>query len=73
MFKKLVTVKLFIFVCCFAADVFAQTENAGLRKINGTSLFVSAKGSGDPLIVIHGGPGLNHSYFIQFLQNLEKK
>jgi len=73
MFKQLVTVKLFIIVCCFAADVLGQTENAGLRKINGTSLFVSVKGSGDPLIVIHGGPGLNHSYFIPFLQNLEKK
>jgi proline iminopeptidase len=50
----------------------AQSDVEGLKKINGTSLFVSVKGSGEPLLIIHGGPGLNHSYFLPFLQGLEK-
>jgi proline iminopeptidase len=45
----------------------------GVKKINGTDLFLSIKGKGDNLVVIHGGPGLNHSYFQPHLQALEKK
>lgn len=42
------------------------TENAlgGLRPINGTSLFVREVGQGDPLLVVHGGPGMEHSYLV---------
>ena len=60
----------FTILCFFAANIFAQTGE--LKKINGTSLFLSVRGAGDPVIIIHGGPGLNHSYFIPFLQGLEK-
>ena len=73
MIRQLFTGNTCIIVFFFVANAFAQTENAGLKKINGTSLFLSVKGSGNPLIVIHGGPGLNHSYFIPYLQGLEKK
>ena len=56
----------------FALSVFAQMENfAGSRKINGTNLYFSVKGKGDYLLVIHGGPGLNHSYFKPHLNPLE--
>lgn len=60
-------------VCLLVVSVFGQSDFAGLRKINGTSLYLSIKGSGDPLVVLHGGPGLNHSYFVPYLQGLEKK
>jgi proline iminopeptidase len=73
MIRKLLIGNALMIVCFAVASVFAQTDDAGLKKINGTSLFLSVKGSGDPLIVIHGGPGLNHSYFIPYLQGLEKK
>lgn len=45
----------------------------GLRKINGTNLFVSIHGKGEYLLVLHGGPGLNHRYFLPHLNSLEKK
>jgi proline iminopeptidase len=52
---------------------FSQMENfEGRKEINGSSLFLSVKGTGDPLLVIHGGPGLNHTYFIPHLNTLEK-
>ena len=72
MIRQLVTPVLFMISCLTVENVFAQSETGELKKINGTSLFVSVKGSGEPLLVIHGGPGLNHSYFIPFLQGLEK-
>lgn len=34
----------------------------GLVAINGTRLFVHREGSGEPAIVIHGGPLLDHGY-----------
>ena len=34
----------------------------GLVPVNGTRLFVHREGSGEPAIVIHGGPVLDHSY-----------
>ena len=43
----------------------------GKRRINGTNLFFSVKGKGEYLLVIHGGPGLNHSYFKPHLNPLE--
>ena len=41
------------------------------KRINGTNLFFSVKGKGEYLLVIHGGPGLNHSYFKPHLNPLE--
>ena len=57
----------------FASLAFAQMEDfAGRRKINGTNLYFSVKGKGDYLLMIHGGPGFNHSYFMPHLKALEK-
>jgi len=52
----------------------------GLKKINGTQLFVkvlgqpykSKTGKGEPLLVIHGGSGLNHTYLLPHLKPLAK-
>ncbi len=51
---------------------FAQTSE-GLQKINGTSLYIKTIGQGEPLLIIHGGPGMNHSYFMPHLNSLSKK
>lgn len=45
----------------------------GRKKLNGADLFVTIKGKGETIVVIHGGPGLNHSYFKPHLDELEKK
>lgn len=34
------------------------------------SLFYYHTGKGEPIVVIHGGPGLNHSYFLPYLNRL---
>ena len=45
----------------------------GRKKLNGTDLYLSIQGKGEPVVVIHGGPGLNHHYFKPYLNALEKK
>lgn len=57
----------------FPASVLLAQDFEGLRTINGTKLFLSIKGKGETLVLLHGGPGLNHSYFKPHLNGLEKK
>lgn len=45
----------------------------GLKEINGTQLYIKIIGKGEPLFIIHGGPGLNHNYFLPHLESLAKK
>lgn len=51
---------------------FAQGEER-LLKINGTEVNVRIIGKGSPLLVVHGGPGLNHSYFLPHFNKLSSK
>lgn len=60
-------------IMMMAANAIAQENFSGLKKTNGTSTFLLSRGAGDPLLVIHGGPGLNHSYFVPYLDGLEKR
>ncbi|MFI5172084.1 MAG: alpha/beta fold hydrolase [Chitinophagales bacterium] len=45
----------------------------GLKEINGTQLYIKIIGKGEPLLVVHGGPGLNHGYLLPHLESLAKK
>jgi len=42
----------------------------GLLPINGTELFVKRMGAGEPIVVVHGGPLLEHSYLVPYLAPL---
>ena len=44
----------------------------GLKKINGTFLYFKIIGEGEPIVFVHGGPGMNHSYFIPHLNTLAR-
>lgn len=43
-----------------------------LVSINGTEIFVRRMGEGEPIVVIHGGPVLEHGYFLPYLEPLAK-
>ena len=48
-----------------------QTEEfEGLEKINGTEIFCKVIGKGDPLVIVHGGPGLAHDYLYEPFKQL---
>ena len=48
----------------------APPTTEGLIKVNGTDLFYKTIGEGEPMIVVHGGPGLDHSYLLPQMEIL---
>ncbi len=42
-----------------------------IRQINGRGLHTLDRGQGDPVFVLHGGPGMEFDYFLPFLNGLE--
>jgi hypothetical protein len=39
----------------------------GFVDANGMLIYYKALGRGDPLVVVHGGPGSSHDYFLPYL------
>ncbi len=65
---------LALFLLLAAASLQAQNVVfEGLKDINGTQLYFKVIGEGDPILIVHGGPGLNHNYFLPHLEGLSKK
>jgi proline iminopeptidase len=74
--------KLFILPLVFwISSAAAQIESFdGYKTINGTKLYLKIfaqpynqkTGKGEPLLIVHGGPGLNHTYFLPHLKKLSK-
>jgi proline iminopeptidase len=46
----------------FVADGGAQPARQGLLSLDDARLFYEVVGTGDPIVVVHGGPGLDHAY-----------
>jgi len=46
------------------------SDDGALMKLNGTELFVRSLGAGDPIVVVHGGPMLEHGYLLPHLSAL---
>lgn len=59
------------FIALLSFSATAQ-EFEGMKKVNGTELFVAVQGKGKTIVMLHGGPGLNHAYFRPHLDELEK-
>jgi proline iminopeptidase len=53
---------LFAFVTLLPVGAEAQRARQGLLSLEDARLFYEVVGAGDPIIVVHGGPGLDHSY-----------
>ena len=47
-----------------------STVEEGYLEINGTSLFYKTYGSGEPIVVLHGGPGFDHRQFLPYIWEL---
>jgi len=45
----------------------------GFVDANGVLLYYKAIGRGEPLLVLHGGPGASHDYFLPYLLPLARK
>lgn len=67
-----------VFVFCFlvvSINIFSQTlkMEEGYKDIYGTKLYYKTIGEGVPIFIVHGGPGLEHSYFLPHFNELAKK
>jgi proline iminopeptidase len=53
-----------------STDLFAVEE--GFVDANGVLIYYKAFGKGDPLLILHGGPGASHDYFLPYLLPLAR-
>ncbi|NQX98127.1 MAG: alpha/beta fold hydrolase [Flavobacteriales bacterium] len=64
---------------CGSSDNSDAKESLGLIsseeivEINGVKHFIKKIGEGEPLLVLHGGPGLFHNYLVPHFQELAKE
>src|SRR6059036_6082 len=54
-----------------SANVFAQQE--GFVDANGIMIYYKILGRGEPLMIVHGGPGASHDYFLPYLLPLARQ
>ncbi len=60
---------LFLF---FVTVLSAQTTQEGFAHVDGADLYYKIIGSGDPVVILHGGPGLEHTYLLPQFAHLAK-
>lgn len=72
--KKIITCLIFIsfFYNCAEKQKKSFFE-VGSKEINETKLYYKIIGSEEPILIIHGGPGLSHDYFLPSLSSLSDK
>lgn len=46
------------------------TVDEAFHEVNGVRLFVKTMGAGEPIVVVHGGPGLDHTYLLPGMRGL---
>lgn len=58
--NKRIFLGILVLAACLAA--LPARDLDGVRQINGRGTYCRVIGAGDPLVVVHGGPGLAHDY-----------
>src|SRR5437868_1966253 len=75
----------FLALCTVLAPLYAQSQNQnvnngspvyvqqeGFVDANGVIIYYLALGRGEPLLIVHGGPGASHDYFLPYLLPLAR-
>ena len=58
-------------VACTTARVAPlPTEEGWLDEANGATLYYRTFGAGEPIVVLHGGPGVDHRQFLSHIEVL---
>ncbi len=53
-----------------SGNIYAIDE--GFIDVNGVMIYYTEFGKGDPLLILHGGPGASHDYFLPYLLPLAR-
>lgn len=48
-------------------------ERDGYASINGTEIYYKRIGSGEPIMIVHGGPGLEHGYLVPYFEPFSRQ
>lgn len=67
---------LILALACFASGcqpAGAPHAEQGVKRVNGAELFYRAIGEGEPLVVAHGGPGMDQNYLLPQMEELAKQ
>jgi len=67
--KLLVLILLFVYL----NSVGQNSSKEGFTEVNGVELYYKSIGAGEPIVVVHGGPGLDEGYFHPGIDPLSKK
>jgi proline iminopeptidase len=62
-----------LFLALLASTWACKSNFDSLKTINGAQLYCKTMGKGSPILFVHGGPGLNHAYFLPFVKPLAKQ
>lgn len=70
-YETLLTLNILLFLLISCADRPAQKHiESGTKEINGTQLYYKTIGKGEPILIVHGGPGLNYNFLLPHLSTL---
>ena len=64
---------LFLYLILFFSCAGTSAPDEGFVKNGDVSLFYKTMGSGDPVVVLHGGPGFDHRQFLPFIWELARE
>jgi proline iminopeptidase len=64
---------LLIPVFIYLPSVGQHRNVEGLITVNGVKLYCREMGKGEPIVVVHGGPGLDEGYFHPWIDSLSKQ
>lgn len=64
-------IQIIFIALLFVSDVYAELSQKYV-KADGAELFCQFDGKGDPLVVIHGGPGLSQDYLLPQMARLSE-
>jgi proline iminopeptidase len=75
---KKIVVSFFSFVIILSITSGCKQEKPanpeeGRKNVNGTELYYKTIGEGEPIVVLHGGPGFEHTYLLPGMAKLSDK
>jgi proline iminopeptidase len=69
---KLLTTALLAAGICLAQEPASYEMQEGFVDAHGVLIYYAAVGRGAPLMIVHGGPGASHDYFLPYLLPLAR-
>lgn len=73
--RKLCGGVFLVLISAWSPETYAQSSlfaQEGTFRASGVRFYYKRVGTGEPVVVLHGGPGINHSYFLPQMGELAR-